>query len=233
MGDMTFGVKSANEALHLTDSLEWTAEARERLRRAAKQFGKQKDLAAAAGIPVPTLQNILSDQGGDPGISKVARLAAALGLSIDFVLSGNSSGAIETVRLPMIGVTASAGPGSIDVDDGVQAEWTFPRSWLRQSFGREDKLELLRVVGDSQEPLLKENDWVMVDVSHIGEVRDGLYAVVLDEVVMVKRLQWEGRGRVRLLSENPRYQPIEVDLSQDIHFDVLGRVVWNSRLNPD
>ena len=59
--------------------------------------------------------------------------------------------------------------------------------------------------------------------------------VRIDSVLVVKRVQPLGKGKVRLVSTNPAFQPMELDLSEfgeheaGMPFDFLGRVVWAGR----
>lgn len=204
------------------------------MRQAASAWGTQALLAAELRMHKNTLSNILSGDG-EPGISKVAAIADKVGVSLDWVLTGrgpgvpSAAGGDELVQLPMLGATLSAGPGAVAATETVQATWPFPRSWLRRSFGHEDQLELLPVAGDSMEPELSDGDWVMVDLRR-RDARDGLYAVRLEETLLVKRVQFIGR-RVRLVSANPAYAPIDVDRVEGLNFELIGRVVWTSKLH--
>ncbi|RME80561.1 MAG: S24 family peptidase [Zetaproteobacteria bacterium] len=57
-----------------------------------------------------------------------------------------------------------------------------------------------------------------------ARVRDSVYALRLDDDLVVKRVQRLGGGRLRLVSEHPAYPPIEVGAGEA---EVLGRVVWS------
>lgn len=49
--------------------------------------------------------------------------------------------------------------------------------------------------------------------------------VRLGEALHVKLLQAAAPDRLRLISQNPAYEPVEVPMSD---VDVVGRVVWKS-----
>lgn len=167
----------------------------------------------------------------------LAKIARACKVSLDWLLMGDVAGGAsgpsaegeEMFAVPMESAAASAGAGAT-ATEGRQADWMFPLAWLKRSFGRIDGLRLIRVVGDSMEPDLSDGDWVMFD-RHRTELRDGLHAVLLDDSLLVKRLQVEGR-RVRLISRNPDYPPILLPAEEvDERLRVRGRVVWSSRVH--
>ena len=76
-----------------------------------------------------------------------------------------------------------------------------------------------QVEGDSMLPNIRPNDWVLGRaVPSIMEASDSrIYIVVLHDSVLVKKLQKipKSPSKVRLISLNPEYLPIEVDV-QDI-----------------
>ena len=83
-------------------------------------------------------------------------------------------------------------------------------------------LSAIAVAGDSMEPLLRDGDEILIDRSP-RPLREGIYALRLGEVQLVKRIQCGMPGRLTLISENPNYPPLEVPLAEA---DVIGRVVW-------
>ncbi len=80
----------------------------------------------------------------------------------------------------------------------------------------------LRVSGDSMTGAgIYPGDILIVDRSIPPS--DGMIVIaVVDGELTVKRL-YQRHGRVRLLPENPDYQPIEIDTGQDMH--VWGVVI--------
>ena len=100
----------------------------------------------------------------------------------------------------------------------------FSRKWLREQGLESSKLSAVRVIGDSMEPLLREGDDLLVDMSG-KPFRDGIYVVRLDEGLLVKRVTSQGGGRFSLLSQNLSYPPLSVQADE---IDLVGRVVWKS-----
>jgi len=86
-----------------------------------------------------------------------------------------------------------------------------------------------QVEGDSMLPNIRPNEWVLGKaVPNISEASDSrIYIIVLKDSVLVKKLQKvpSAPNRVRLLSLNPEYLPIEVEVN-----DIQELWMVNSKL---
>jgi DNA polymerase V len=82
----------------------------------------------------------------------------------------------------------------------------------------------VRVEGVSMEPRIHCGELLVVD--RMVATKDGDIVVArLGQEFTVKRLRIEEDGRIRLVSENPAYEPIEVAEGTD--FEVWGRVMYS------
>lgn len=97
---------------------------------------------------------------------------------------------------------------------------------MRVKFGSINSLRVVLVNGASQEPDLRDGDWVLIDEAK-NAVEDGLAVVRLDDSLLVKRLQREGHI-LHLLSKNPEYLPTTLDLRKDEdRIRVIGKVLYS------
>lgn len=88
---------------------------------------------------------------------------------------------------------------------------------------------MLPVSGDSQEPELSDGDMVVVDAGST-KLREGMHVVRLDDDLLIKRIQIEGRT-IRLVSNNKAYGDTVIDLQADRErFDIVGKAVWAGKL---
>ncbi|GFM33902.1 LexA family transcriptional regulator [Desulfovibrio subterraneus] len=133
--------------------------------------------------------------------------------------------AIATV--PKVYARLCAGGGSFDVEAAVVEEHIFRQDWLARK-GKPGSMVLMDVFGNSMEPEIREGDMVLVDQSQKDIFAGSIYAVGLEETVMVKRLERK-MGEVVLHSDNPDYSPIQVRGDELESFRVIGRIVWISR----
>ena len=127
-------------------------------------------------------------------------------------------------------VRASAGPGAFAGDERGRPYFAFDERWLRTLTGSaSSKLSIIRVEGDSMAPTLNAGDDILVDLGDCMErLRDGIYVLRADDVLVVKRLAIHPTGRrVTVQSDNPAY-PDWPDCDIDaIH--CIGRVIWAGR----
>ena len=128
----------------------------------------------------------------------------------------------EFVEIPRLPLEASAGPGATAAQEIPFDSFRFSRRWLREQGLEPAQLSAIRVMGDSMDPLLRDGDEILVDRTPRA-FREGVHVVRLGEALHVKLLQAIPPGRLRLISKNPAYEPVEVAMSD---VDVVGRVVW-------
>ncbi|MBT2188830.1 S24 family peptidase [Sphingobium nicotianae] len=135
----------------------------------------------------------------------------------------------DLVEVPRLALGASAGPGSLQEDEQAAGVMAFDQRWLRDMGGRPDMLSLIRVDGESMAPTLSDGDDIMVDRSDgVDRLRDGIYVLRMDDVLMVKRVALAPRrGRFSIRSDNPLY-PAWEDVDPDL-VSIVGRVIWAGR----
>jgi phage repressor protein C with HTH and peptisase S24 domain len=128
----------------------------------------------------------------------------------------------DWVEVPRLPLEASAGPGAFGAEEIPFDAFRFSRRWLREQGLEPAQLSSIRVMGDSMDPLLRDGDEILVDRTPRA-FREGVHVVRLGEALHVKLLQAVPPGRLRLVSQNAAYEPVEVAMGD---VDVVGRVVW-------
>jgi hypothetical protein len=133
------------------------------------------------------------------------------------------------IAVPRLALGASAGAGSLDDDEAAADAFAFNERWLRDLGGRPDSLSIIRVDGESMAPTLDHGDDIMVDRSDgAARLRDGIYVLRLDDMLMVKRVAMTlRRDRFSIRSDNPAYPSWEdIDPAGVM---IVGRVIWAGR----
>ena len=127
-------------------------------------------------------------------------------------------------------VRASAGPGAFPGEEQGAPYLAFDERWLKAlTPSAASKLSIIRVEGDSMAPTLNAGDDILVDLGDCMErIRDGIYVLRADDVLVVKRLAIDPTGRrVTVQSDNPAYPDWpDCDLAS-VH--CIGRVIWAGR----
>ena len=165
-----------------------------------------------------------------------ARIAAYLGVS-EAMLGGPVQRVATPARVrgpgmilvPKLAIGASAGAGASVDGEAVEGEVAFDPKWLRELGADPRALSIIRVEGDSMAPTLDDGDDILVDGSDAAaRLRDGIYVLRMDDVLMVKRVaRAPGQGRISVISDNPHYRSWD-DLPM-ASVQLVGRVVWTGR----
>jgi phage repressor protein C with HTH and peptisase S24 domain len=165
-----------------------------------------------------------------------ARIAAYLGVP-EAMLGGPvqrfaapaRARASDMVLVPKLAIGASAGAGASIDGEPIEGEVAFDPKWLRELGADPRALSIIRVEGDSMAPTLDDGDDILVDGGDAAaRLRDGIYVLRMDDVLMVKRVaRAPGPGRISVISDNPQY-PSYPELSMGA-VQLVGRVVWTGR----
>ncbi|KQM97886.1 peptidase S24 [Sphingobium sp. Leaf26] len=149
--------------------------------------------------------------------------------AIGHAMPSRMRGMPAVVAVPRLALGASAGQGSLDEDEQAAGVMAFDARWLRQLGVRPQRVSIIRVDGESMAPTLNDGDDIMVDhEDDAGRLRDGVYVLRLDGVLMVKRIAMgPRRGWFSVVSDNPHY-PDWTDIDPAL-VDIVGRVVWSGR----
>jgi len=204
-----------------------------RLKESRRMRGvSQTKLAELAGISKATL---IRHESGErsPSSRDVVTIAEALEVDLGWLLTGDGVApqglesfrvkeppAEQSVVIPLIAARVGAGQGDLgdDAFDGTYplhsedaAALGHPRVLLRA----------VRVRGDSMEPNLSDGDTVIV--AQDADALDGVVVLSLGGAVIVKSVQRLPGGKLRIVSENPKYEALDASPEDDVR--VIGRVV--------
>jgi hypothetical protein len=128
----------------------------------------------------------------------------------------------EWADIPRLPLGASAGAGALSGVELPVGQLRFSARWLKANGLEPAMLSAIEVEGDSMEPVLRDGDEILVDRTP-RPLRAGIHVLRVDEVLLVKRIERLGAERLRLISDNPAYAPVERPLDG---VEVIGRVVW-------
>ena len=131
--------------------------------------------------------------------------------------------------VPRFAIGASAGPGALVEGEEATAQIGFEDRFLRSLSQNPARLSMISVAGESMAPTLYDGDEIMVDTGDTADrLRDGIYVLRFDDVLMVKRLALNpATRRLSIRSDNPAYPDWEeCDPAQ---ISVIGRVNWVGR----
>ena len=142
-------------------------------------------------------------------------------------LNTESSSDIAYKQIPKVAARLSAGTGSFECDEEICEYLSFQSSWLAKK-GSAASMVAMEVFGNSMEPVIREGDTVLIDQSQKDIMAGAIYAVGVEDTILIKRLE-KHPDKLVLSSDNKDFQPIylETDLMSKVR--ILGRVIWSCR----
>ena len=179
----------------------------------------------------------------EPDIATISAIAAELRVSpgwLAFDGAGVESLPLDMVAVRELDARAAAGPNAMDLDvmKGREAEATlavfgFPSAGFRDIYGASpERVRMLPVIGDSMAPTLMPGQKIMVDTEDKRPTPPGIFVVWDGLGLVIKRVTFvvahSEPARVRISSDNPRYDPyerlVEEAYIQGRVISVIGRV---------
>ncbi|MBO5038241.1 MAG: S24 family peptidase [Alphaproteobacteria bacterium] len=88
--------------------------------------------------------------------------------------------------------------------------------------GNPYNLKMLRLAGDSMEPLFSAGNLVIFDASVLEYAGEGLYIIKFNQQILLRRLQKNKDGSYVIKAENPRYDNITAESNE---FEIMGRAI--------
>lgn len=177
-------------------------------------------------------------RGSPRKLDEADRVTLARYFGVDESVLGAPSRTVQTIKksalaamvmVPRLMVGASAGPGAHVDSETPLSRIGFEAGWLRSLGSDPAQLSVIQVAGDSMVPTLADGDDILVDKGDgAHRLRDGIYVLRRDDVLMVKRLGVNpAKGRLSIRSDNPAYPDWED--CDPATVTVIGRVIWVGR----
>ena len=129
--------------------------------------------------------------------------------------------------IPIVAARLSAGTGSFDTEETITDYLSFQTKWLSTK-GSASNMVAMEVFGQSMEPVIREGDTVLIDQSQKHILAGAIYAVGVEDTILIKRLE-KHPNKLVLNSDNKDYEPIFLDKDQMDTVRIIGKVIWSCR----
>lgn len=188
--------------------------------------------ATDAGIGHGSLQRIREGKT-DARLDTVVKLADHLGVTVHDLLDPSPQRVANEgfIQVPLLSAAASMGHG-FDQPEGDQVigSLTLSPNWLGKTIqtSNTQALRFIHAYGDSMAPTFSDGDILLVDTSRKDPSVDGVYVLVANRRLYIKRVRQRIDGQYEISSDNPTVKTVDV-LNGDHAVELLGRVVyvWN------
>jgi phage repressor protein C with HTH and peptisase S24 domain len=167
----------------------------------------QAALARELDVSQPTVSDWVNAKK-TPGIDNLARLQEVLDVPGEAIRVAAPSGPDENdiVLVPRVAY-AEAGNGYVNSEPLIEERHAYSRRELQRLTNvSPERLMEITVVGDSMAPEIPPNTPVLYRPVH--EISDhGIYVLIYDGSVIVKKVQRFAGGALKLIPANPSYDP--------------------------
>ena len=142
-------------------------------------------------------------------------------------INTNSQGDVEFKFIPKVAARLSAGTGSFESEENITDYLSFQTKWLAGK-GAANSMVAMEVFGQSMEPVIKEGDTVLIDQSQKKILAGAIYAVGVEDTILIKRLE-KHPDKLVLSSDNKDYEPIYLQREETDKVRIIGKIIWSSR----
>lgn len=207
--------------------------------RLAKEIAALTNAAkpAASQSSVDIVQQMIAKHGKNlpaDARQKIADAVEEVAANVPIAEVASRPGAVgDEVSIAHYDVRAAMGGGQIphDYPEMLQDVRVSPRH-LREmgvEFAEHFHLKMVTGWGQSMAPTIKHRDPLLVDISIREFAGDGIYMFSWDGHLYIKRLQWMGDGKIKMISDNTRHPPETIKVDETF---IQARVllVWNANL---
>ena len=205
----------------------------ERIRQ-VRGSANRDEFSSKFGVSKNTIGRYESGQSS-PNAKFLKKLCEVYDVNLDWLMYG--TGPVHRQELncqsdnfefiPMAEAKLSAGGGAFVISESYRDYYAFRSDWLSNTLTSVKNAVLMRVTGDSMEPTIYDGDIVMLDTGRTHVYDGSIYALRMDDTIMIKRLSLRPGDKIRVISDNRReYEPYETGRA-DVH--VIAQVVWFAR----
>lgn len=130
--------------------------------------------------------------------------------------------------VPMAEAKLNAGGGNVVISEQYGELYAFRKDWLSKVATSAGNIVLMGVEGESMTPTISDGDMVMLDMGRTRIKSGSIFAIGIEDTIIIKRLEYLVNGKIRIISDNRQeYAPYEAD-SREIR--IIGEVIWCAKL---
>lgn len=213
-------------------------------RKNIKKVSQEELGKLAGGLKQGTISGL--ESGKSDSTSSALEIARALGVSVDWLLTGKGEMNTPTtairqtsevrqpndirdgyIYLDLLDVQAAAGNGVEMIEHpSVVTKMEIQEEWAQRTFGGDlSRIMLITARGTSMSGTIENGDVLFVDSTVREYDGEGIYVITRGREVLVKRLQKLHGNRLEIISDNPNNRSETLDEAQADEVIICGRVL--------
>ena len=168
---------------------------------------KNAEFARTLGVLPQSVNNWLN-RSGIPN-AKLSDVANAIGVSIDYLLTGDNKSNTNTVSFELLNIKDYQA-SDLAKFDNIHDVFTVDRDWFVEVFKKQPtpSMKIVFANCESMQPTFKQGDFLLVDTASTT-LNDGVYIFEVDDQLFIKRLQIIP-GKVLAISDNKKYESFDL-----------------------
>lgn len=225
----------------------------ERLKLALETAKKsRKDLAAAMGITVQAIGDVVNGKTRAFTAENNARAAAFLSANPSWLATGDGNPQAapepapsprelpppsvpgqdldEFVAVRRADVSFANGHGKVEYSDDDRPPLVFRADFLRRMGITQGNAVVVEADGSSNEPKIPDGAVVLINRGDRERLNGDLFAFRVDGELLIKRLERIDGVGILATAENPNFKPKQVVYRNPPDFEVIGKAVWTGAL---
>lgn len=197
------------------------------------------DISKATGITPAGIKKWIDGDVSKPKFDDVFAVCSFLDITTEWLMKGIGSindktmPAANMVSIQQVDFYGSCGVGVMNFEDYPEIKTLqVTPAWFSRNFSfyNPRDVKIITALGDSMEPTFRNGDLIVVDRQDRDLKRDGVFCVLVDGDLYVKRVQ-RIPGAILFISDNSLYRPFEIPIKEvEFRLQVLGRVVNSMNL---
>lgn len=197
----------------------------ERLRQEmARHDINARELSIRANIGRSFVYDLLSGRSPNPTTKKLTSIAEALGVSLQYLISGPSSHG-DYIDVPLLTNSLQ------NNDDNVTCKsYLLNKKWIATNLKTApENLRMVIINSDAMSPTINNNDAVIIDISSKVPVKSGMFILQNNANMIARRMEFVlGKlpKQVFISPDNNKYVPYSCNIDE---INVLGRIIWLAR----
>ncbi|AXX93493.1 hypothetical protein CPU12_09995 [Malaciobacter molluscorum LMG 25693] len=179
-------------------------------------------LAEALNIP----EQLLFDNS-EKTLQKISKYQTIQANNEDFIFNTTDE---DSYSIEVYNGAVGAGSEGV-IEESNTKKIRVSKAFVLDANIKPENLMMFKVVGDSMEPTISMNDWVIIDMANGREFYevDGIYLINIDDTIQIKRLHFRGTKGVDIISDNKEFPKLNSKDDCD-RVTILGKLYTHIKI---